>query len=233
MGAARGKRKRSRAADSGKIYVVLLRFAAPRKESHGREQHRRKEPDLLLAGTRSARGRRRSLWRDPFRRESPPQRSGQLLAPRRRPLDRRASGLPDRRPVLLHHERAHWIAKEWLSQILYAGAHALGGWAGMAILAAAAIALAFVFLTRFLTRRARAPAGDRACRRGLRHPCPARPGATARARLAGDGCLRRRTRPRGRPEPAALVVAATPHGALGQPPWRLHARDSSHRRRRP
>ena len=45
----------------------------------------------------------------------------------------------------------HWIAKEWLSQILYAGAHALAGWAGMAIIAAAAIALAFVFLTRFLT----------------------------------------------------------------------------------
>jgi hypothetical protein len=46
----------------------------------------------------------------------------------------------------------HWIAKEWLSQILYAGAHALGSWSGMAILAAAAIALAFVLLMRFLTK---------------------------------------------------------------------------------
>jgi hypothetical protein len=45
---------------------------------------------------------------------------------------------------------AHWIAKEWLSQVLYAGAHALAGWTGMAILAAAAVALAFALLTRAL-----------------------------------------------------------------------------------
>src|SRR5580692_12635330 len=38
---------------------------------------------------------------------------------------------------------AHWIAKEWLSQILYAGAVAIGGWGGMVVLAAAAIAVAF------------------------------------------------------------------------------------------
>jgi hypothetical protein len=45
---------------------------------------------------------------------------------------------------------AHWIAKEWLSQILYAGAVAIGGWGGMVVLAAAAIAVAFAVLTRFL-----------------------------------------------------------------------------------
>ena len=45
---------------------------------------------------------------------------------------------------------AHWIAKEWLSQILYSGAFAIGGWSGMVVLAAAAIALAFALLTRFL-----------------------------------------------------------------------------------
>jgi hypothetical protein len=45
---------------------------------------------------------------------------------------------------------AHWIAKEWLSQILYAGAFGLAGWSGMVVLATAAIALAFVLLARFL-----------------------------------------------------------------------------------
>jgi len=45
---------------------------------------------------------------------------------------------------------ARWIAKEWLSQILYAGAFAVGGWSGMVVLAAAAIALAFAVLARFL-----------------------------------------------------------------------------------
>src|SRR2546426_11140765 len=45
---------------------------------------------------------------------------------------------------------APWIAKEWLSQILYAGAWGLAGWSGMAGLATAALALALVLLSRFL-----------------------------------------------------------------------------------
>jgi hypothetical protein len=46
----------------------------------------------------------------------------------------------------------HWIAKEWLSQLLYAGAHGLAGWVGMAILAAGATALAFGLLAHRLER---------------------------------------------------------------------------------
>jgi hypothetical protein len=45
-----------------------------------------------------------------------------------------------------------WIAKEWLSQLLYAGAYGLAGWTGMAILAAAATALAFALLAHWLER---------------------------------------------------------------------------------
>jgi hypothetical protein len=44
----------------------------------------------------------------------------------------------------------HWIAKEWLSQLLYSAAFSLGGWTGMAVLAAAAAALAFGLLARRL-----------------------------------------------------------------------------------
>jgi hypothetical protein len=43
-----------------------------------------------------------------------------------------------------------WIAKEWLSQILYAGAQAAFGWPGMVVLAAASMALAYALLARFL-----------------------------------------------------------------------------------
>ena len=46
-----------------------------------------------------------------------------------------------------------WIAKEWLSQVLYAGAHALGGWNAMAALAAAAIAVALGLLTHALLEK--------------------------------------------------------------------------------
>ena len=47
---------------------------------------------------------------------------------------------------------APWIAKEWLSQVLYAGAEAVAGWPGMVVLAAACAALAFALLTRILLR---------------------------------------------------------------------------------
>jgi hypothetical protein len=48
---------------------------------------------------------------------------------------------------------APWIAKEWLSQILYAGAYAVGGWTAVVVLAAAAAALAFALLAHFLVDR--------------------------------------------------------------------------------
>ncbi|HVY58558.1 MAG TPA: hypothetical protein VHA77_11970 [Xanthobacteraceae bacterium] len=43
-----------------------------------------------------------------------------------------------------------WIAKEWLSQVLYAVAHEIGGWPMVVLLASAAIALAFGLLASFL-----------------------------------------------------------------------------------
>lgn len=48
---------------------------------------------------------------------------------------------------------APWIAKEWLSQMLYAGAHAVAGWSGLVVLAAAAIAAAFALLAHFLLQK--------------------------------------------------------------------------------
>ena len=47
----------------------------------------------------------------------------------------------------------HWISSQWLAQVLFAGAYALAGWAGVVVLAAAAIAVAFGLLTRFLFER--------------------------------------------------------------------------------
>ena len=48
---------------------------------------------------------------------------------------------------------APWIAKEWLSQLLYAGAHAVAGWPGVVVLAAAMIAAAFALLAHFLLQK--------------------------------------------------------------------------------
>src|SRR5215510_8729716 len=41
-----------------------------------------------------------------------------------------------------------WIAKEWLSQVLYAAAYAAAGWSGIVALAALAIAATFGLLAR-------------------------------------------------------------------------------------
>jgi hypothetical protein len=46
----------------------------------------------------------------------------------------------------------HWVAFEWLSQVAYAAAHALGGWPAVVMLAAGAVALSCGLLTRFLLR---------------------------------------------------------------------------------
>jgi hypothetical protein len=48
---------------------------------------------------------------------------------------------------------APWIAKEWLSQVLFAGAHAVAGWSGVVVLAAFAIASAFALLAHFLLQK--------------------------------------------------------------------------------
>jgi hypothetical protein len=47
---------------------------------------------------------------------------------------------------------AHWIAFEWLSEVIYASVYALAGWPGVVVLAAAAIALSFALMLRFLLR---------------------------------------------------------------------------------
>lgn len=46
-----------------------------------------------------------------------------------------------------------WISTQWLSQVLYAEAFALAGWAGPVVLAAIAIAATFALLAHFVSRR--------------------------------------------------------------------------------
>ena len=60
--------------------------------------------------------------------------------------------LPDGDPFSHTMRGAHWVAFEWLSQLVYANAHALGGWVAVVAVAAAAAAAAFGQLTRFLLR---------------------------------------------------------------------------------
>ena len=60
--------------------------------------------------------------------------------------------LPDGDPFSHTMRGAHWVAFEWLSQLVYANAYALGGWVAVVAVAAAAAAAAFGQLTRFLLR---------------------------------------------------------------------------------
>jgi len=48
---------------------------------------------------------------------------------------------------------APWISSQWLAQVLFAKAFALGGWTAVVALTAAAIALAFALLAQFLLER--------------------------------------------------------------------------------
>jgi hypothetical protein len=60
--------------------------------------------------------------------------------------------LPDGDPFSHTMRGAPWVAFEWLSQLVYANAYALGGWVAVVAVAAAAAAAAFGQLTRFLLR---------------------------------------------------------------------------------
>jgi len=60
--------------------------------------------------------------------------------------------LPDGDPLSHTARGAHWVAFEYLSQLVYANAYALGGWIAVVTVAAAAAAAAFGQLTRFLLR---------------------------------------------------------------------------------
>lgn len=46
-----------------------------------------------------------------------------------------------------------WISTQWLAQVLYGQADAVGGWSGVVVLTALPIALTFAILARFLERR--------------------------------------------------------------------------------
>jgi hypothetical protein len=60
--------------------------------------------------------------------------------------------LPTSDPFSFSKHGAHWIPFEWLSEVIYVAVYALAGWAGVVVLAAAAIALAVSLLTHFLLR---------------------------------------------------------------------------------
>ncbi|WP_159011039.1 hypothetical protein [Bradyrhizobium sp. S69] len=60
--------------------------------------------------------------------------------------------VPTNDPFSFSMHGAPWISFEWLSQVFYAAAYDFFGWNGVAALAAAAAALAFGLLTRFLLR---------------------------------------------------------------------------------
>jgi hypothetical protein len=65
--------------------------------------------------------------------------------------------VPASDPFSFSMHGAPWITFEWLSEVIYAEVYALSGWAGVVVLAAAAIGLAFGLLTRFLLREVSPP----------------------------------------------------------------------------
>jgi hypothetical protein len=58
-------------------------------------------------------------------------------------------------PFSANFRGTHWLAFEWLSEVVFALAYTAGGWIGMAAVASAATAAAFGLLTRFLLRELR------------------------------------------------------------------------------
>jgi hypothetical protein len=60
--------------------------------------------------------------------------------------------VPSSDPLSQTMRGEHWLAFEWLSEVVYAGVYALGGWVAIVALAAAAVAVALGQLTHFVLR---------------------------------------------------------------------------------
>ena len=58
-------------------------------------------------------------------------------------------------PFSANFRGTHWLAFEWLSEVVFALAYSAGGWIGMVAVASAAAATAFGLLTRFLLHELR------------------------------------------------------------------------------
>jgi hypothetical protein len=63
--------------------------------------------------------------------------------------------VPTTDPFSANLRGTHWLAFEWLSEVVFALSYAAGGWIGMVAVASAAAAAAFGLLTRFLLRELR------------------------------------------------------------------------------
>jgi hypothetical protein len=63
--------------------------------------------------------------------------------------------VPTSDPFSANFRGAHWLAFEWLSEVVFAIAYAAGGWMALAATASAAAATAFGLLARFLSRELR------------------------------------------------------------------------------
>src|SRR5690349_12841800 len=60
--------------------------------------------------------------------------------------------VPTTDPFSANLRGTHWLAFEWLSEVVFALSYAAGGWIGMVAVASAAAAAAFGLLSRFLLR---------------------------------------------------------------------------------
>ncbi len=184
-------------------------------------------------GAGPARRRRRPLPRHAPCRRQPAQRRRQLLAHRRRALDRRPSRLPHPRPLLLH------LRREPLDRQGMAVADPLCRRSRARRLAGHGGARRRLRGARLrpldALPSARPQAALRAPLRGGRLPARRAPchGAAARAGFPGDGRLCGGAHARGGRQARAIAVAAAADGAVGKSPRRLHLRHHDGRRARP
>jgi hypothetical protein len=128
--------------------------------------------------------------------------------------------VPTTDPFSANFRGTHWVPLEWLSQIAFAGAHAVGGWLGVIALTAAAVATALGLLTRFLLRdwqRARRVLADGATHtRAASHP-----------RATGDGRLDRHIDLRRRHSCRSALACFATDDAVAQSPRQLHVRSGN------
>jgi hypothetical protein len=93
--------------------------------------------------------------------------------------------VPTTDPFSANFRGTHWVAFEWLSQIAFAGAHAVGGWLGVVALTAAAVATGPRSVDQISAARMATKRSSRRCALRLLAHGPTHSRATSRSCAAG------------------------------------------------
>ena len=123
----------------------------------------------------------------------------------------------------------HWVAFEWLSQVTFAAAYAIGGWTAVVVLPAAAVSITIGSADPISAARMAADRNADGGAHRVSADCAAHPGAATYSRAAGHGGMDHDADPRRRHAQRPASASHPADDAVGESARQLHVRSCDDR----